>query len=171
MKQVILCVETNKQAKTDAGYIDAVIKQHYCINSEIKLQYEYFSGKGKYKAPSTLKNIKKDIEALKDESLSTVIYFIDTDKYDSNPEDQKLNTEIQNFCNQRGYHLVWFCRNIEEVFLHKMVEDSKKKEAVAKFKAENNLGKATEKTLSARSMGREKSNMLLVLNQVLEKKQ
>ena len=46
MKQIILCVETNKKAKTDVVYIDAVIKQLYCINSEIKLQYEYFSGMG-----------------------------------------------------------------------------------------------------------------------------
>ena len=38
MKQVILCVETNKKAKTDVGYIDAVIKQLYQIGTEIKLQ-------------------------------------------------------------------------------------------------------------------------------------
>lgn len=170
MKQVILCVETNKKAKTDVGYIDAVIKQLYCIDSEIKLQYEYFNGKGGYKDSTVLENIEKDMNALKERSLSKVVYFIDADKYDSNPEDQQLNTDIENFCQQNGYKFVWFCRDIEEVFLHKTVGDSKKKEEVAKFKKGNNLGKATEKTLSARSMARKKSNMLLVLDQVLNRK-
>ena len=50
------------------------------------------------------------------------------------------------------------------------VEDSKKKEAVAKFKAGNDLGQATEQTLSASSMARKKSNMLLVLDKVLNRK-
>ena len=53
---------------------------------------------------------------------------------------------------------------------HKTVDDSKKKEEVAKFKKGNDLGKATEQTLSARSIARKKSNMLLVLDQVLNRK-
>ena len=170
MKQVILCVETNKQANTDVGYIDAVIKKLYYIDTEIKLQYEYFSGKGGYKDSTVLKKIEKDIKALKERSLSEVIYFVDADKYDSNPEDQQLNTDIENFCRQNGYKFVWFCRDIEEVFLHKTVDDSKKKEEVAKFKKGNNLGKATEATLSATSMSKKKSNMLLILDRVLERK-
>ena len=55
-----------------------------------------------------------------------------------------MNTDIENFCRQNGYKFVWFCRDIEEVFLHKTVDDSKKKEEVAKFKKGNDLGKATE---------------------------
>ena len=113
---------------------------------------------------------KEDINALKERSLSQVVYFIDSDKYDSNPEDQQLNTDIENFCRQNGYKFVWFCRDIEEVFLHKTVDDSKKKEEVAKFKKGNNLGKATEATLSATSMSKKKSNMLLILDRVLERK-
>lgn len=81
-----------------------------------------------------------------------------------------MNTDIENFCRQNGYKFVWFCRDIEEVFLHKTVDDSKKKEEVAKFKKGNDLGKATEQTLSARSIARKKSNMLLVLDQVLNRK-
>ena len=42
---------------------------------------------------------------------------------------QKLNADIENFCHQNGYKFIWFCRDVEEVFLHKTVEDSKKKEA------------------------------------------
>ena len=170
MRQVILCVETNKQANTDVGYIDAVIKQLYQIGTEIKLQYKYFNGKGGYNAPKLLKEIKKDIAALKGGSSSEVIYCIDTDKYDSDAEVQKLNADIENFCHQNGYGFIWFCRDVEEVFLHKAVDDSKKKEAVAKFKAGNDLGQATEQTLSASSMARKKSNMLLVLDKVLNRK-
>lgn len=171
MKQVILCVETNKQANIDVGYVDTVIKQLYRIGTEIKLQYKYFNGKGGYNAPKLLKEIKNDIAALKGQSLSEVIYCIDTDKYDSDAEVEKLNRDIENFCRQNGYKFIWFCRDVEEVFLHKAVEDSKKKTEVAKFKKGNDLGKATEATLSARSMARKNSNMLLVLDQVLERKQ
>ena len=117
MRQVILCVETNKQANTDVGYIDAVIKQLYQIGTEIKLQYKYFNGKGGYNAPKLLKEIKNDIAALKGTSSSEVIYCIDTDKYDSEAEVQKLNTDIENFCHQNGYKFIWFCRDVEEVFL------------------------------------------------------
>lgn len=170
MKQVILCVETNKKAKTDVGYIDAVIKRLYCVNSEIKLQYEYFNGKSRYKDSKFLKTVKNDVKALKNEALSTVVYFIDTDKFDSNPEDKKLNAQIQNFCDQNGYKLIWFCRDVEEVFLAKSVDDSKKKTEVAKFKRANNLGKATQEALSAKRMARGKSNMLAVLDQILERK-
>ena len=170
MKQLILYVETNKQANTDVGYIDAVIKQLYQIGTEIKLQYKYFNGKGGYNAPKLLKEIKKDIAALKGRSSSEVIYCIDTDKYDSDAEVQKLNADIENFCHQNGYRFIWFCRDVEEVFLHTAVDDSKKKEAVSKFKAGNNLGKATEETLSSRAMAKKKSNMLLVLDQLLDRK-
>ena len=170
MRQVILCVETNKQANTDVGYIDAVIKQLYQIGTEIKLQYKYFNGKGGYNAPKLLKEIKKDIAALKGGSSSEVIYCIDTDKYDSDAEVQKLNADIENFCHQNGYRFIWFCRDVEEVFLHTKVDDSKKKEAVAKFKVVNGLGQANEQTLSARSMARKRSNMLIVLDQVLKRK-
>ena len=120
MRQVILCVETNKQANADVGYIDAVIKQLYQIGTEIKLQYKYFNGKGGYNAPKLLKEIKKDIAALKGGSSSEVIYCIDTDKYDSDAEVQKLNADIENFCHQNGYRFIWFCRDVEEVFLHTM---------------------------------------------------
>lgn len=170
MKQVILCVETNKQANTDVGYIDAVIKKLYQIGTEIKLQYKYFNGKGGYNAPKLLKEIKKDIAALKGGSSSEVIYCIDTDKYDSDAEVQKLNADIENFCHQNGYGFIWFCRDVEEVFLHKAVDDSKKKAEVAKFKSRNNLSKATEATLSATSMAKKKSNMLLVLDQILDRR-
>lgn len=170
MKQVILCVETNKQANIDVGYIDAVIKQLYKLGSEVKLQYKYFSGKGAYNSPKLLKEIKKDIAALNGRSSAEVIYCIDTDKYDSDAEVQKLNTDIENFCRQNRYKFMWFCRDVEEVFLHKTVEDSKKKAEVARFKKENDLGKATAITLSARFMARQKSNILLVLDQVLERK-
>lgn len=170
MKQVILCVETNKKAKTDVGYIDAVIKQLYCIGAEIKLQYEYFCGKSRYNDCKFLKTVKKDVKALKDESLSTVVYFIDTDKFDSNPEDLRLNSQIQDFCEKNGYKMIWFCRNVEEVFLNKTVDDCEKKAEVAKFKSLNNLGKATTASLSASAMARYKSNMLLVLDRILQRK-
>ena len=170
MKQIILCVETNKRANTDAGYIDTVIKYIYNIDSNINLQYKYFNGKGGYNASKLLKDIKKDIGALKDKSLSKVVYFVDTDKYDSDPEVQKLNADIKKFCNENGFKFVWFCRDIEEVFLHKTVEDSKKKIEVEKFKFANNLGKATETSLSAKVVGRKKSNMFVVLDDILDRK-
>ena len=43
MKQIILCVETNKQADTDVGYIDAVIKQVYRNDRPVSLSIDFIT--------------------------------------------------------------------------------------------------------------------------------
>lgn len=170
MKQLILCVETNKKANTDSGYIDTAIKRIYYIDGNIKLQYVYFDGKGKSITKKIVKEIDKLKNALTSPHSTEVVYFIDTDKYDSDFSTRELNEEIQLFCQNKGYKLVWFCRDVEEVFLHKTVDDSRKKEEVAKFNANNNLGMATIETLSVEKIARKKSNMLLVLDKLLDRK-
>ena len=170
MKLVILCVETNKKSNTDASYIDSVIKQLYFIDSSVKLRYKYLSGKGNYNSPKILKDIKKDIRALKKDSVWEVVYFIDTDNFESDVEKLRLNEKIENFCQQNHYKLVWFCHDIEEVFLHKEVDDTNKQVEMQKFVSEEGLGKATITSLSSKSKTAKNSNILIILNQILKRK-
>ena len=170
MKLLILCVETNKKAKTDDGYIDTVLKYLYRVDSSVKLKYKYFNGKGGYNSSKVIKDITKDIGALKNNSSWDVVYFIDTDNYDSDSETSGLNEKVQEFCLKNGYKFVWFCRNIEEVFLHKKVDDANKIVSMGKFMAEKGLGKATLSSLSSKTMSAKRSNILLVMDEILERK-
>ena len=46
-----------------------------------------------------------------------VFYCIDTDLYESCYDHQKEFEDIKNFCAKNGYELIWFCHDVEEVFL------------------------------------------------------
>jgi hypothetical protein len=52
MKQVILCVETNKQANTDVGYIDAVIKNFTKLVQKLNYSISILTVKGDIMPPS-----------------------------------------------------------------------------------------------------------------------
>lgn len=168
-KHLVLCVETTHQAKTDQAYIDKTLKAFYKINADVKLTYCNINGKGNYNKKNLLKQIKENInQSPADEKY--VIYLIDTDNFESNPEDRQLNMRIEQFCNENSYKLVWFCRNIEEVYWHKTYHEKEKLNAVKKFNSGDSLQKATEFSLSATSYSKKKSNILKVLDEILIRK-
>lgn len=69
-----------------------------------------------------------------------------------------------------GYKYVWFCRDVEEVFLHKRIDKSEKKREAIKFSHLRDLGKATELSLSSKTENIYKSNLLCVLDAFMERK-
>ena len=48
-KQIILCVETNKQADTDSTYIMDAIRHNYVIDNSVKISKIYMKTKTRYK--------------------------------------------------------------------------------------------------------------------------
>lgn len=167
MKQIIICVETSKIAATDVLYIDKTIKSFYKIDNSIKLTYIYCSGKSKYNSKSVLSEIKDKKSKIKD---SIVIYAFDTDAIDSNSNDIKLTALIESYCNINNHSFIWFYRDIEEVFLHQSVDNTRKVEMAKKFSNLSNLGLADEKTLSSSEKVRYKSNLLIILDKFLVRK-
>ena len=69
-----------------------------------------------------------------DNSESYVFICIDCDKYDSDPADRQFLTQAEEYCQARqNYDLIWFCRDVEDVFLGHMVADKQKKAEANRF--------------------------------------
>lgn len=57
------------------------------------------------------------------------------DEYDNKPEDAEFLNSAKQYCMEKGYDFVWFCKDIERVYLNKKVDDGQKKKEAAMFKA------------------------------------
>ncbi len=51
---------------------------------------------------------------------------------------QFLN-DVRQYCRSMNYEFVWFCKDIESVYLGRSVEDKQKKKESAIFKAQNGI--------------------------------
>ena len=91
-KQILLCVETNKKARTDYLYIVATIKKYYIDDRKIIQRPIFLDSKTKYNAKDKVKEINKAIKEFSGETK--VIYFIDVDDYNISAETQTLFDNI-----------------------------------------------------------------------------
>jgi len=168
MKLVVLCVETDQKAQTDDKYIDKVIRQFYIIDNNIKIAYVHMNGKGNYNKKTVANQIKKWFSGDFDERH--VAYCIDID----NQADSAIieqNKKIEEYCMSLNYDLIWFCRDIEEVFLHKRISKSDKIGESNKFMRVQGMGKATETSLSSKYQVTKSSNLLCILDSCMDRKQ
>ena len=167
MKLLVLCVETDNKADTDPKYIDKAIRSFYVVNNDIRITYIRMDGKGNYKKKSIVKQIREQLSGDFDETC--VAYCIDIDNLaDSDILEQNKN--IKEYCDKLNYKYIWFCRDIEEVFLHKRIPKSEKKRESIKFSHLSNLDKAKEASLSSKTETPFKSNLLCVLDTFLVRK-
>lgn len=118
--QMILCVETNRRADTDYIYISETIKHLYKTDKQITINKVYMGSKTKYKSKEVLRNIK---QLTKDFTIgeTRVIYCVDTDAYETDVEHKKVFDDISRFCEENGYELIWFCHDIEDVYIGKKI--------------------------------------------------
>ena len=70
--------------------------------------------------------------------------------------------QIKEYCLENNIKIVWFCENIEDVFLHQHISDSDKVRMAKKFSRENQLGKSTKESLSRKTLTSKTSNLLLI---------
>lgn len=167
MKLLVLCVETNEEADTDPKYIDKTIRQFYVVNNDVSIKYIRMNGKGNYNKRSIIKQINEKLSGDFDETC--VAYCIDIDNL-ADSDVLEVNKNIREYCDKRNYKYIWFCRDIEEVYLHKRIAKSEKKRESIKFSHLSDLGKATEASLSSNSETPFKSNLLCVLDSFLVRK-
>lgn len=164
MLQLIICIETNKKAKTDQFYIDKTIKDIYKLDNNIKISYVYFDSKTKYNDRNTIKAIKDNVNSNK--GNNEVLYCIDLDNYDTNTDDQNRNKTIDDYCKQHNYEFVWFCKTIEEVYVGKVTDSNKIKEA-KKYASHGDVRKAK---LNSNTYNLNTSNLLIVIDKYLDRK-
>lgn len=171
MRLVIVCVETNKRANTDASYINKAIKHFYDVdkNNDVKILFKFYDTKTNYTDKKLLKEIKEDCKVVGEEN-SVVLFCVDTDEYEVSADDIKLNLEIERFCQQNNFRFTWFCRDVEEVFLHKRVHHNEKVQESKRFARSNGIGQTCENDLKATTCSKRKSNLLDNLDDVLRRK-
>ncbi len=167
--QLILCVETNKRADTDSVYISETIRHWYQLNNRIKLSKVYMNTKSRYCSKAVEKEIAEKSKAFTIGDTK-VIYCIDTDQYEKSIEHKKEFHNIRQYCEEHHYDLIWFCHDIEEVFLGKKVLDSQKKQEAALFRRKRKIEAVHSDSLSCRGIQSGASNILNILDQYLSRK-
>lgn len=169
-KQLLLCVETSKRARTDSIYIDETIERFYILGNDIRKRYIYLNGKSNYNKPRTVKEIERQSKQYESIGPTTVLYCIDTDKCATDPIHAKEFEAILKYCQDKNYELVWFCRDVEDVFWGEQVHNDEKKSRAAQFRSSKAINKLTETTLSRKTQAHHYSNILLVLDKYLERR-
>lgn len=167
--QMIFCIETNKAADTDSVYISELLSFRYLLSNKIKITKIYMGSKTKYKSREVLKEIEKKT---RDYSIgdTKVIYCIDTDDYETNSEHNTQLSDITHFCTERGYDLVWFCHDVEEVFWGTRVSDSEKVDYAGAFRRKRKIEELAMDKLTSTILRKNASNILLILDKFLERK-
>lgn len=169
--QMIFCVETNKKASTDNIYILDILRYLYGIDTDnkIKISIVQMGSKSKYKSKEVLKKIDAKIKAFTF-GETKVIYCIDTDQYEKSVKHEKEFNDISQFCKDKGYDLIWFCHDIEEVFLGKKISDSQKVQEAAAFRRKRMIEEIPLQKLSGKEKQVNTSNILNILDKYLSRK-
>ncbi len=164
--QLIFVVEANKKSKTDWIYIKETVDRFYKYDvAHLKLSAVYMEGKNKYLSKEKEVNLLiSQYSSTSTNNVTKVIYCFDCDDYDSNPVDKEFLEKTQEFCKANNYEYVWFCKDIERVYLGKKVEDGHKNSEATKFKAKKLIDGVSESRLKGKKISRNMSNILSVLD-------
>ena len=92
------------------------------------------------------------------------------DEYDNKIEDLTFLKTVKKYCDDRGYDFIWFCKDVEQVYIGKRVDNSKKKNESTKFKKNNLITKVDVHRLSGRDYRIKTSNIMTVLDSYQELK-
>ena len=170
--QLIFVVETNKNCKSDWIYIKDTIECFYQYNqAQVKFSPVYMAGKGNYK------NKEKEINGLISQyaagnktNESKVMFCFDCDDYDSKAEDTDFLEKAKHYCAEKEYDFIWFCKDVERVYLGKKVDDSQKKKEAAMFKAKKLIGTVDEGKLTIDNYRSNSSNIMNIVGKYLSRK-
>lgn len=170
--QLIFVVETNNKCKSDWIYIKDTIEKFYQYNkAQVKFSTVYMNGKGNYKKRE--KDIKKLISqysVTNKLNVSKVIFCFDCDDYDTKDTDAVFLSEAFQYCKEKGYKFVWFCKDVECVYIGQSVANSEKTKKATMFKQRKLIDKIDERQLNAVSYQKGRSNILNVLSECFDGK-
>lgn len=146
-------------------YIKTTLFYYFGNINNVHYEVVYMDGKSKFSSKDKI--VKQLIKSYKSTGNSAVFLCIDLDNWQTNPEDRDLNHKIEEHCKNNHYHLAWFNKNIEHVFLkEEHVESKKKKEEAIRFVKSNiieNINKDDLMCNDEKSLG--KSNLLSAVSQ------
>lgn len=177
--QAIFLVETkNKKNDSDYQYIHTLIKHIYDVEKTVNLKRIYLNGKTNYdKQENKLSKLRKEyMEAPSSDGISEVFLCVDADEMSKGENvhaNKILNDKIFSYCNKKHINLIWFNRDVEEVFLGKRFDKSQDKiNAANLFVARRDIEKLDESKLMSKDdvpkLGY--SNILTVLDKFFVRK-
>lgn len=131
--QLIVVYETKKNANTDAIYFNRYLDDVFpSLKGHIKKSAVYLESKTRYAdALKTITSLQKKYAFLNPNERQEVLYCVDTDY--GNDGVAELNKRIAAFCQDKGFHLAWFHRDVEEVFLGERVDKREKVQRAKRF--------------------------------------
>lgn len=167
--QLIFAVETNAKCKSDWIYIKDTIDRFYQYDrTEVKLTPVYMDGKGKYiKSEKQVKSLISQYNANGKHNQTKVLYCFDCDDYNANQADADFLKKVKQYCTERHYDFVWFCKDIERVYIGQKVNAANKKNKAAEFKRKNLISKVNPAQLTITSYRENTSNLMHVLDRYL----
>lgn len=161
-KRILFCIESKASADIDYKYINATIEHFYKDEQSITRRKEYLNSKTRYNDSAVQKKIKEFNKY--SNGNSHIVYCIDVDDYSTSPERKDLLDRIIEFCRNNGYDLILFCRDIEEVYWGKRVQDNEKKAMSIRFVNTKRIISVSELKLRKTGFERKSSNILNVLD-------
>lgn len=166
---IIVALETNSKEGSDYFYFKSIVNYFYKERGVgISIKPVFMNGKGNYnKIENKIRNFVKQYDG-----KSQVIYFCDIDSSDLNFNQKQMNEEINNYCKEKEYEIIWYNRTVEEVLIGNIVENNKTQIARNYF-IKNEIQNIDINKLSVKSFDlvtRKKSNVLYILDKYLVKK-
>ena len=97
------------------------------------------------------------------------IYISETIKY-LDIEHKKAFDDIGRFCEVNGYEMIWFCHDIEDVYIGKKISDSRKVQEASAYRKKNRIEEMDLAQLSGDIKRAHTSNILCVLDRYYSRK-
>ena len=79
-----------------------------------------------------------------------------------------ITVEKQSYCKEHNYEFVWFCHDVEEVFLGHSVHKSEKTKCAIQYDARNGINNVKISNLKVEKMAGRKSNLVIVFDKYLK---
>lgn len=177
--QLIFVVETSADDKTDNIYLRSVLDYFFTSISkeygcEVNIKPIFLNGKQHYKDKKVLNNIVNQTRMFASYNIGAItktIYIMDTDSVNKVYEVGSFFYNVQQFCVEHNFELVWFCKNAENVFLDKEVDQiDNKTEAAKSFAKNNDIERLDRNCLSKNEIEYRCSNILSVVGKYLKEK-
>ena len=126
------------------------------------------NGKGNYRnKDKEISTAVSQYKAASEKNQSQVIFCFDCDDYDSKQEDAAFIKGAKNYCDAQGYDFIWFCKDIERVYLGRKVNDNQKQKESAIFKAKELINAVDKRRLCVDTYRINTSNINNVLKKYL----
>ncbi len=167
--QIIICVESEKRARTDNIYIKETLEHFYVIDHTVNLNFVNMGGKSKYDSGDVKKQINTFVRDYK-LGESVVVLCVDTDQLETNYEQKTEFEQIERFAMSMDYELVWFCHDVEEVYIGKSVVKDIKKNTSIDFKKKGEIANIDKKKLACLEKRKGCSNIMQIFDKYLERK-